>query len=430
MKQSKNLPLKAVRVDFYYKLILIGCHSHFIIKLLLVIYFLNNLVLHMRLTELATKASSKIRLSCFLLFILLISRCISPVDITPSDADPILVVEGFITDDFGPHAFRISRLARFAGVLDGGTITQVDAEVNIIDDLGNAVGLFRQNLIRKEIFNDPPEFCVPNLAFVNVTTDYLTPPTFRGEIGRSYILEIKTGDQVYRSEAQTILPTPDIDSLFLSFKEIPAVNAAQPQSGVDIFALWDDPSGENFYSWRINGIYRINTPAAGGTACCLFDPTDNGAEDCWIQERNLSGNTRALSDRFFDGQTAIEKVGFIKDNGLRFASVAVPGPKQYYVEVEQYSISEEAFNFFDKINTISSIDGEIFDPPPLSVRGNIFNTNNPDEDVIGFFGAFSVKRKDIFIRRSMLSFIQGFTNPCGDCRLRSGAQVEIPEPYK
>lgn len=362
--------------------------------------------------------------------LLLLSSCVSPVDIAPSDPESILVVEGFITDDYGPHAFRITNLARFASVTDGGVITQVEAKVNIVDDLGNSTELRRENLIRKEIFNDPPEFCVPNLSFANVVTDYLTPATFKGEVGRIYTLEIRVEDRLYRSIPQKILATPTIDSLSLSFIEIPTVDQLQTESGVEIFSSWEDPVGADFYSWRINGIYRINTPDVGGTACCLFDPTDNGAEDCWIQERDLDENTLALSDRFFEGTRTNQKVGFINDDGLRFASQNVPGSKQYYVEVEQYRISEDAYNFFDKVNTIASIDGEIFDPPPLSLRGNIFNVDNQSEVVIGFFGAFSVQKKEIFIPRSLLTFTQNFPNPCGDCRLRAGAQVEIPDPYK
>lgn len=363
-------------------------------------------------------------------FILLITTtCVSPVDIEPKEFAPSLVVEGFITDDFGPHSIEITRLAKFAGVLDGGVIRRVDAIVHIIDDLGRSVELTRRGVIRKELFNEPPG-CNPNLAFPAVQTRFMTPSSFKGEAGRTYTLEIQVGDDIYRSSPQLMLTTPAIDDLQLAFKSVPTLNEVTPGSGIDVIASWNDPVGSDFYSWRINGIYRINTPPLGGTSCCLYDPTDGGAINCWIQEQNIEGNVRALADRFFDGQQASVKVGFIQDNGLRFANTEVPAAKQYYVEVEQSRISEAAFNFIQKIDVITSINGEIFDPPPLSIRGNIFNTSDSEEQVIGFFGAYSVQKKDIFVTRDMLEFTQRFTRPCGDCRVRPGAQVEVPDPYK
>ena len=76
------------------------------------------------------------------------------------------------------------------------------------------------------------------------------------------------------------------------------------------------------------------------------------------------------------------------------------------------------------------IDGDLFDPPPAEIRGNIRNVDRPDEIVIGFFGAYSVKKKEIFIKRADIEELQFNPRPCGDCRSRAGAQVSIPEVYK
>lgn len=358
-----------------------------------------------------------------------ISACVSPVDIQPSDFESSLVVEGFITNDFGPHNIEITRLARFASVLEGGSIERVNAIVNIIDDLGNRTPLFRESVIRKELFNEPPG-CNPNLAFPTVTTRFRTPADFRGEVGRTYILEILVDDNTYQSTPQEMLSTPPIEELELTFRETPTLNSSISESGFDVISTWNDPEGDDFYSWRVNGIYRISTPPLGGTSCCLYDPSDGGEINCWIRERDIEGNVRALSDRLFDGATVSEKIGFIKDDGLRFVSLDVPPQKQYYVEVEQSRISKDAFEFIDKIDIISSIDGEIFDPPPLGIRGNIFNINDENEQVIGFFGAYSIQKKDIFVQRDDLPFLQRALRPCGDCRVRVGAQTEVPDPYK
>ena len=368
------------------------------------------------------------------LWVILFHRsCISPVDVGTASFVPYMVVEGFITDEPGPHEIRISRVTKFAGVRQGGALQIVrDADVQIIDDQGNITPVNRQLIIRKEVFNGS-EFggCLPTLAFLEAYTNYLTPEGFKGEVGRTYTLEIQVDGQTYRSTPQTMLSTPEINDVDVEFVTLPSENEFASRTGFEVFSSWNDPTGQDFYSWKVNGIYRINTSSQGGVGeCCLFDPTDLGATDCWVQEGNIEGNILALNDRFFDGQSANEKIGFVEDDGLRFASSILPDDKKFYVEVEQYRYSQEAFDFFSNIAILSSINGEIFDPPPVSIRGNITNTNNSNDIVVGFFGAFSVKRNGTFISKDLILETQPFTGSCGDCRTRAGAQVETPEVFK
>ena len=364
---------------------------------------------------------------------ILVSSCITRLDIEPSDFEEHLVVEGFITNEPGPHEFRVTRIAQFAGVLEGGVIEREDADARIIDQNGQSIPLEVRNLQRKEVYNANPEGCTPAVTFARIQTNYLTPGNFQGEIGNTYTLEIITKDgNTYRSAPQTMQATPPLDSLQVRFVELPSLDPVVVPSGVEVIASWQDPAGEeNYYSWSINGIYRINTSEANlPGACCIFDPRDNQARDCWIHEHDVDGNEIAFSDIQADGQFITKKVGFIEDDGLRFASSGVPANKQYYIEVIQFAIPKEAFEFNERIKTLEEIDGEIFDPPPLSIRGNIYNINDPGEIVIGYFGAYSVQKKDIFIPANLLEFRQRFPRPCGDCRVLGGAQTEIPGPYR
>ncbi len=372
-------------------------------------------------------------LSVAIALLLSLAACITSLDQEPSDFEDYLVVEGFINDDFGPHSFRVSRVSRFAGIRDGGATPLIDADVSIEDQNGQVTVLRRETVRRKDLFNEPPG-CNIMINFVDVQTSYRTPGSFKGEVGNTYTLEIRTLDgKVYRSEPQTMQPTPPLEALDLAFKELPSLDDIVKPSGVEVLAIWQDPPEEaNYYFWRINGTYRISTSEEGlpGGTCCFFDPTDNKERNCWIIERDLEGNEIAFSDDRVNGERISTKVAFIEDNGLRFASLTLPEEKLYHVEVEHYQVPEGAFNFYQNLNILDEIDGEIFDPPPLSIRGNIFNINDVREPVIGFFGAYSVQKKDIFISKELLKFRQRFTNPCGDCRIRAGAQVEVPEPYQ
>ena len=366
-----------------------------------------------------------------------LTSCIDPLNIDPGGVQDYLVVQGFINDDFGPHKIRITRVVQFSGSRTGGEVRIVDdAEVNIVDQNGNKTPLKRVSLMKKELIPPRPPTvpCIPRLTFVRIKTDYQTPEDFKGQVGNTYTLEITTKEgATYRSEPQTMLPTPPIDSLLISFKELPSLDPLMPGSGVEVFARWQDPvEEENFYFWHINGIYVIYTPDLGDAIrCCPYDPRDGGEDVCWIVEKNIENNRLAFSDNQVNGQLVTAPVGLIEDDGLRFANREFVLPdKQYYVEVEQYRIPEDAFKFNERANILGIINGEIFDPPPVNIGSNIRNITNPEEIALGYFGAFAKQTASTFIPRSLLKYTQRFPSPCGDCRVRAGAQVEIPEPYR
>ncbi|MDX1629290.1 MAG: DUF4249 domain-containing protein [Fulvivirga sp.] len=370
-----------------------------------------------------------------LIITLVLATCIEPAGIEPAEFNDFLVVEGFITDQPGPHKIKITRMAKFSGIREQGEISiEKNVIVNIIDEDGQVTRLQEDFDELKEVYCS---FGRVISNFVSLQQGYQTPSDFQGEIGKSYTLEVITkAGKVYHSTPQTIRETPPIQSIGLSFKEIPTENALTPQSGVEIFSTWLDPAGEeNFYYWRMNGIYQLNTPTkpeSGGRICpnCLYDPDDGGAESCFIIEENVPGNLLGFADTRVDGQLVTKAVGFIEDDTKRFSSDGVPGQKQYYVELEQYAISKENYEFNNAIMTLENINGEIFDPPPLSVRGNMFNVEDPDDIIVGYFGAYQVQKKSLFIPRSILEFRQPSREPCGDCRVYKGAQTEVPEPYQ
>jgi len=361
------------------------------------------------------------------------TRCISPVDRDVEQPLNILVVEGFIDDDFGPHEIEVSLLANFASIAEGGNKRPVEADVRIFDDLGNSFPLTRETFIREDLFNPNPPGCSAAVGELEVTTNYMTSSTFRGIPGRSYALEVITSDRtVYRSNLQELPTAVPLDSVFVEFVSLASGNDLVPTTGVDVYAAWQDNAEvNNFHFWDVDGTYRIATPdRTDGIVCCLYDPRDQiQADDCWVVERNLPGTVRAFENRFSPGQFTVQRIGFIEDNGRRFSNEAVVGDMRYHVQVHQYTVTQEAFEFLNNIQTLSEINGEIFDPPPVGARGNIINIEDPDELVAGFFGVHGVSSTGIFVKRSDLESVKQHSL-CGDCRFFAGGQFEIPEPYQ
>ena len=72
------------------------------------------------------------------------------------------------------------------------------------------------------------------------------------------------------------------------------------------------------------------------------------------------------------------------------------------MRVEQHSLTTEAYQFFKLLKDQASINGDIFDPPPATLRGNMINLTDPDENVIGYFRASDVAIDSMFLTRDML----------------------------
>ena len=54
-----------------------------------------------------------------LIFLLPLLACVEPVEFEVPDIDPILIVEGFITNEPGPHLITVRQSAKFGNIFDG-----------------------------------------------------------------------------------------------------------------------------------------------------------------------------------------------------------------------------------------------------------------------------------------------------------------------
>ncbi|MDX1628747.1 MAG: DUF4249 family protein, partial [Fulvivirga sp.] len=139
---------------------------------------------------------------------------------------------------------------------------------------------------------------------------------------------------------------------------------------------------------------------------------------CYVTEAPVR-DFKLLNDKFFNGQKKEALIGFVEDNGLRYQ-------EKYFLIASLRSISEDGHNFFEIIRQQLDLSGDVFDPPPATVNGNIFNINTPDEPVIGFFSVSDIKKDSIYIQRNILEVNQPDLLIKDDCRLTEGATTQEP----
>jgi len=331
-----------------------------------------------------------------------VNGCIEPLDIQTNTAVEVLVVEGTINTSNQRHRITLEQSAKYGDVFEGFSERVPGATVWVRDQ-------------------DGIQFFFEEVA----EGSYTSGDNFQAKAGNTYTLNItlENGER-YVSLPEKIPTSPEIQSL-------QAINKAQPSSddilfdsGFEIYATFQDQEDtQDFYQWNSTGEYRIESRpdlfVAGGEVptpapkdCCSI---------CYVDEDVVDEEIRIAKDNLTNGSLTTQLVAYIPDNGRRF-------DKEYMVVVEQKSLTREAYQFFNLLKNQLSIDGDIFDPPPATIGGNIINLDNPDQPVIGYFAASDVKRDTIFIFNDQVTSPQPFNLLKDDCRVLRSSTTNMP-PY-
>jgi hypothetical protein len=338
-----------------------------------------------------------LRYTIFLLLLGLgiLTSCIDEVNLPIRNEEQKLVVEGLITNEKTPYTVRLTYTGTFkGGNLAPASLAVSGALVTISDNTGVSVTL-------KPVIQQPGVYRTMDSTFV-------------GQVGQSYTLKIVTPQgKTFVSTAELLAPLPPIEKLTAVFKNV--ADRSKP-SGYQVTADTKDP-GEtgNYYRWTAYGYSRREATGKprGGAICCT---------NCWIPIFNNSINI--FTDEQINGNE-------IKNRDVYFAPYYAQG--KLYVEVTQYSLSREAYQFWQRFQEQQSRVGSIFDPLPAPLEGNIANSENPAELALGYFGASGISRKRLIISGDTLVLFPDYYKEFiqkGDCRLAyPNASVFQPENW-
>jgi hypothetical protein len=200
-----------------------------------------------------------------------------------------------------------------------------------------------------------------------------------------YFLKIITsnGNQ-YLSDSLAVKFNPPIDSISWKRKD----------EGVYIYANTHDTTNNTRYyhweyveTWEYHSAYFSAFKVANG-GLVLRDSTEY-VNQCWttIPSTNLLlGSSINLSqDIIFE-----YPVMFIP-SGAEKLSV------EYSILVKQYTLSREAFNYWQILQKNTEQTGSLFDPQPTQLSGNIHCTSNTNEQALGYISITSRHQQRIFI---------------------------------
>jgi hypothetical protein len=310
----------------------------------------------------------------YLLFLLVpsflfLSRCISDFYPVVAEEKELLVVEAFITDQPGTDTVKLSKSIPLGRINEAKPLS--DCFVTINDDLGNIHLLTEQK-----------------------AGTYITDSaTFRGMIGRIYSLHIRTSNGInYESNPTEMKAVPPIDSIYYEKTVIKeGVGIFFRIDGCQIYLDTHDSSNNcKYYRWDYSETWVLRLP---------FFVVN---QICWITEKSRPINIKSTA-AFDEAKIIKHPINFIDNVTDRLK-------RKYSILVNQYSISEEEYNYWQELQNIREPSGGLYDVIPASVPSNMTCIENPEEKVLGYFSVSAKTSKRFFIQGDFKGIIERYDN--------------------
>jgi hypothetical protein len=273
-------------------------------------------------------------------------------------------VEGYITGN-GPTQYMLSRTIPLPG--DSAIPMETGAKVQIEGTDNSVYPLAEQST---------GVYGADTLALNTATQYRLRISTTEGEQYLSSYVQYK--------------PTPPIDSVSWIYNS----------SGVQLYVNTHDPSNATrYYQWEYGETWEYNSAEnsevefdADTTPVMIVDrPFANQIYTCWHSDSSTNimiGSSAKLAQDVI----SLQPLTLIPSDGQQLSI-------EYSINVRQYALTEDGYNFLSLMQSNTESLGSIFDPQPSQLAGNIQCLTNPNEPVVGWVSAGTMQQQRIFILR-------------------------------
>ena len=266
------------------------------------------------------------------------------------------------------------------------TVIKISRSVKLTDKITNNPVLNATVTVEGEQGGVYPLYDISNNGHYNSVNGLNLPASQR------YRLKIASAEGgQYLSDFVEVKPTPPIDSIGYNIKD----------TTVNLYVNAHDATNKTrFYLWDYDETWVFHAKYA---SIFVLDPTGNTMVPrttaqmiyyCFGNDKSvnvLSTSTEKLaSDIVYQGP---------------LTSIALSAEKmesKYSILVRQYAVTQDAYNFYQNMKKNTEELGSIFDAQPSQISGNIHNSADPAEPVVGYISATNVQLKRIFINHADL----------------------------
>jgi len=307
-----------------------------------------------------------------LMCLLPVTGCIKQFIPEITEQKELLVVQGLITDQPETYTIKLSKSLPFG---EKTVVIPVEGcSVQISDDQGHNYSLNESS---------------PGI--------YITDSTiFKGETGRTYTLDIfesnGNGFIHYKSYPAVMRPVPPVDSIYYEKTIIKEKTASSRGiNGCRIYLDTHDPEDScKFYRWDFSETWKLR----------LLFPVPNMT--CWISDNSDTINIKSTA-AFGEARIIRHQVNYISNISDRLKT-------EYSILLNQYSMNEDEYNYWEKVQNLTSQVGGLSDIVPSSIPSNIYRIDDPGEPILGYFSVSAKSSKRIFIKDAFEGIIDPYKN--------------------
>jgi hypothetical protein len=308
-----------------------------------------------------------------LMFVIILTSCVKRYDPEIKSTDAVkFVITGQVNRGDAVQRINISTTSLLAKPT---AIPVTGCDVKIIDGKGNTY-------LGTDVWNGNYDIVIPESE--------LQP-------GNTFMLDIQVpGSDHIVSDFDQIQDCPDVDSVYYITQKLPTSSPVEFTEGIQFYV---DLNAQNFScrnfrfeaveTWEYHTLYPIEWWYNGRLHHTL--PPDSSKMVCWRTSslRDIYMlSTKNLSENKYN-QFPLHFVDNASSSRLVYG---------YSLLLRQYALSDGAADYWEKIRVNSQEQGGLYESQPLSVKGNLHDVTNPEQDVLGFFGTATVKQKRIFVK--------------------------------
>lgn len=298
---------------------------------------------------------------------LFMPSCVDVISLETTGNVRLITIDGTISSEEGPYVVRFFYSGEFSTDQEGQLTPIIIRNGRVVGDNGET----------------------SELEFVEDGIYQTSDLSFRGKEGVNYHIEFESNEgSNYASRPQLLLPAIPIDEIsFDVFKDdvvvgdLVSIEKTFVQFNADFQVSSIDE--EAFMKWDFTGEYLFEEIPDNRLPIDVI-------QKCYVKDR-IGFNKIAI----LDGSTILGQPFSFEDVVTLEADYKFN--RVYCFHLLQQTITQESYEYWENIKSLAERSGSLFEVAPGIVSGNVFNVNDPEEQVLGMFYTVGTSSKRLFV---------------------------------
>ncbi len=326
------------------------------------------------------------KISAMGVLLLCMYSCVEPFHPEIHDTVELLVINGNITDRPGWHTVEVSLSAPLN---EPHFIPVSGCVVRVENDNGQGVTYAESQ---------------PGIYGADLEESFL-------HVNQAYKLFVFTPDgNEYQSDFDPLLQCPPLDAVYYVKETQETENSNVSYYGLRFFVdvIGEAEDSRNFL-WKMKETYEYHSLEKFDFYWDMFDltaydPPSDSLLICY-RSRHIPELHTASSRDLTSNELHGFPLNYVSNQSPRLGIA-------YGLFISQYSLSDEAFLYWDKMRNQLSEAGGLYDKQPSGSEGNIYNVNDAEEQVLGYFYSSQVQENWVIFKNRNDFSVQPFIYNC------------------